>query len=137
MVPDIEYATYNDLDSVKAKLDDSFIAIIVEPVQGEGGIIPANKEFLEGLRKICDEKDMLLIYDCVQCGMGRIGKLFAWQHYGVKPDLMSTAKALGGGLPLSALCGYGKASVVFSPGDHASTFGGNPVAYALAIAALD
>ena len=137
MVPDIEYATYNDLDSVKAKLDDSFIAIIVEPVQGEGGIIPANKEFLEGLRKICDEKDMLLIYDCVQCGMGRIGKLFAWQHYGVKPDLMSTAKALGGGLPLSALCGYGKASGVFSPGDHASTFGGNPVAYALAIAALD
>ena len=137
MIPDIEYATYNDLDSVKAKLDDSFIAIIVEPVQGEGGIIPANKEFLEGLRKICDEKDMLLIYDCVQCGMGRIGKLFAWQHYGVKPDLMSTAKALGGGLPLSALCGYGKASDVFSPGDHASTFGGNPVASALAIAVLD
>lgn len=136
IVPDIEYATYNDLDSVKAKLDDSFIAIIVEPVQGEGGIIPAEKEFLEGLRKICDEKDMLLIYDCVQCGMERTGKLFAWQHYGVKPDLMSTAKALGGGLPLSALCGYGKASDVFSPGDHASTFGGNPVASALAIAVL-
>ena len=71
MVPDIEYATYNYLDSVKAKLDDSFIAIIVEPVQGEGGIIPANKEFLEGLRKICDEKDMLLIYDCVQCWNGK------------------------------------------------------------------
>ena len=137
MVPDIEYATYNDLESVKAKLDDSFIAIIVEPVQGEGGIIPAKKEFLEGLRKICDEKDMLLIYDCVQCGMGRTGKLFAWQHYGVKPDLMSLAKALGGGLPLSALCGYGKAADIFTPGDHASTFGGNPVASALALTVLD
>ena len=137
MVPGIEYATYNDLESVKAKIDDSYIAIIVEPVQGEGGIIPADKAFLEGLRKLCDEKDMLLIYDCVQCGMGRTGKLFAWEHYGVKPDLMSLAKALGGGLPLSALCGYGKASDVFSPGDHASTFGGNPVSSALGLTVLE
>ena len=137
MVPDIEYATYNDLESVKAKVDDSYIAIIVEPVQGEGGIIPADPAFLQGLRQLCDEKDMLLIYDCVQCGMGRTGKLFAWQHYGVRPDLMSLAKALGGGLPLSALCGYGKASDIFTPGDHASTFGGNPVASALAVTVLD
>ena len=137
MVPDIEYATYNDLESVKAKIDDSYIAVIVEPVQGEGGIIPADPVFLQGLRQLCDEKDMLLIYDCVQCGMGRTGRLFAWQHYGVRPDLMSLAKALGGGLPLSALCGYGKASDIFTPGDHASTFGGNPVASALAVTVLD
>ena len=137
MVPDIEYGIYNDLESVKQIVDDKFAAIFVEPIQGEGGIIPATKEFLEGLRKICDEKDMLLIYDCVQCGCGRTGYMFAWQYYGIKPDIMTLAKAVGGGLPLSALCAYSKASNVFSPGDHASTFGGNPISCALSTVVIN
>ena len=137
MVPDIAYAKYNDIDSVKAVVDDTFAAIFVEPIQGEGGIIPAKPEFLQFLRELCDSKDMLLIYDCVQCGVGRSGKMFAWQNYNVKPDIMTLAKALGGGIPLSALCAYSKAANVFEPGDHASTFGGNPISCALSTVVIN
>lgn len=131
MVPNVEYAVYNDIESVKEIVDDSFAAIFVDPIQWEGGIIPANFEFLKYLRDLCDKNDMLLIYDCVQCGVGRSGKMFAWQNYQIMPDIMTLAKAIGGGLPLSALCAYKKAANVFEPVDHASTFGGNSVACAL------
>lgn len=132
MLPGVVYARYNDLDSVKALIDGDTAAIIAEPLQGEGGIIPGDKAFLEGLRKLCDENDMLLIFDEVQCGLGRTGKPFCFQNYGVTPDLLTSAKALGGGLPMGACLAFGKAADVFQPGDHAATFGGNVAAAALA-----
>lgn len=132
MVPDVLYADYNDLASVEALMDDSIAAIFVEPLQGEGGIIVAEQSFLEGLRKLCDEHDALLVFDEVQCGMGRTGRPFCFQHYGVQPDVLSLAKALGGGLPMGATLAFERAQGVFSPGDHASTFGGNVAAAALA-----
>ena len=132
MVPDILYADYNDLASVEALMDDSIAAIFVEPLQGEGGIIVAEQSFLEGLRRLCDEHDALLVFDEVQCGMGRTGCPFCFQHYGVQPDVLSLAKALGGGLPMGATLAFERAQGVFSPGDHASTFGGNVAAAALA-----
>lgn len=132
MIPDVLYADYNDLASVEALMDDSIAAIFVEPLQGEGGIIVAEQSFLEGLRKLCDEHDALLVFDEVQCGMGRTGRPFCFQHYGVQPDVLSLAKALGGGLPMGATLAFERAQGVFSPGDHASTFGGNVAAAALA-----
>lgn len=132
MVPDVLYADYNDLASVEALMDDSIAAIFVEPLQGEGGIIVAEQSFLEGLRRLCDEHDALLVFDEVQCGMGRTGCPFCFQHYGVQPDVLSLAKALGGGLPMGATLAFERAAGVFSPGDHASTFGGNVAAAALA-----
>ena len=132
MLPGVSYAEYNNLDSVKALVNSQTAAIIVEPLQGEGGIIPAEKSFLEGLRAICDEHDALLIFDEVQCGLGRTGKPFCFQHYGVTPDILTLAKALGGGLPMGAALAFGKAKDIFAPGDHAATFGGNVAAAALA-----
>lgn len=126
--PGFVYAHFNDLDSVKALVDERTCAVIVEPIQGEGGIVPATKEFLHGLRDLCDRHELLLIYDEVQCGMGRSGKPFAHQLYGVKPDILTTAKALAGGVPAGAMLTQGEASDVFVPGDHASTFGGNALA---------
>ncbi len=124
------YAEFNNLESVKACITDQSCAIIVEPIQGEGGIVPADPAFLEGLRFLCDEHDLLLIYDEVQCGMGRSGKPFAYQVYGVQPDVLTSAKALAGGVPCGAMLTTGKASHLFAPGDHASTFGGNALAMA-------
>ncbi len=132
MLPGVVYAEYNDLDSVKALISGRTAAIIVEPLQGEGGIIPAEEGFMLGLRELCDSNDMLLIFDEVQCGMGRTGKPFCFQHYGVKPDVLTLAKALGGGLPMGACLAFERAEGVFSPGDHAATFGGNVAAAALA-----
>ena len=132
MLPGVVYAEYNDLDSVKALISGRTAAIIVEPLQGEGGIIPAEEGFMQGLRELCDSNDMLLIFDEVQCGMGRTGKPFCFQHYGVKPDVLTLAKALGGGLPMGACLAFERAAGVFSPGDHAATFGGNVAAAALA-----
>lgn len=137
MVPDIVYAEYNNLESVKALADESVCAIILEPVQGEGGIIPAEIGFLKGVRKIADERDLILIFDCVQCGLGRTGRNFAFEHYGVKPDIMTLAKAIGCGLPLSATVAFEKAEGIFSPGDHASTFGGNALSTALSLVLFD
>lgn len=128
----IEYAVFNDLESVNSKLTDDVVAIFVEPIQGEGGIVKAEKSFLEGLRAICDEKDLFLVFDEVQCGMGRTGYPFAFQYYGIKPDLMTLAKALGCGLPIGALVSFEKGANVFSPSNHASTFGGNYLATAAA-----
>ncbi|MGD1821074.1 MAG: aspartate aminotransferase family protein [Pleomorphochaeta sp.] len=124
----IEYATFNDLESVEKLIDDKCCAIIVEPLQGEGGIIPATQEFLSGLRELSDKHNLLLIFDEVQCGMGRCGKPFCHQLYGVKPDVLTLAKALGGGIPCGAMVVGEKGEDVFAPGDHASTFGGNLVA---------
>ena len=128
LVPGFSYAEYNSVDSVKKLVDKNSVAIICEAMQGEGGIIPATKEFLQGLRDLCDEHDLLLIFDEVQCGMGRTGKPFCWQHYGVEPDLMSVAKALGCGIPAAAMVAGKKVSHLFVPGDHASTFGGGALA---------
>ena len=132
MLPSVVYADFNDLESVKALSDEHTAAIIVEPLQGEGGIIPAEKSFLEGLRVLADELDALLIFDEVQCGLGRTGKPFCFQHYGVEPDILTLAKALGGGLPMGAVLAFKRAKGIFSPGDHAATFGGNVASAALA-----
>ena len=125
-----QYALFNDLGSVEALISEHTCAILVEPIQGEGGVVPATKAFLQGLRELCDKHDLLLIYDEVQCGMGRSGKPFAWQLYEVKPDVLTLAKALAGGVPCGAMLTSERASDVFSPGDHASTFGGNALAMA-------
>lgn len=125
----VKFATYNDLDSVKALVSEKTCAIILEPIQGEGGINPADQEFLEGIRKICDENDILLIFDEVQCGMGRSGAWFAWQEAGVKPDIMTMAKAIGNGFPVGAFAMTEKvAKDSLKPGDHGTTLGGNPLA---------
>ena len=123
----VKFADFNDLESVKAQITDKTCAIITETVQGEGGIYAADKEFLEGLRRICDEKDILLILDEIQCGMGRTGYYFARQAYGVQPDIMTCAKALGCGVPVGAFVLNKKAaSASLEPGDHGTTYGGNP-----------
>ena len=137
MVPSIVYAEYNNLESVRALMDENVCAIILEPVQGEGGIIPSNPDFIKGIRKICDDNDLILIFDCVQCGLGRTGRNFAFEHYGVKPDIMTLAKAIGCGLPLSATVAFERARGIFTPGDHASTFGGNALSTALSLVLFD
>ncbi len=123
-----EFADFNDLDSVKKLVNKNTCAMITETVQGEGGVTPATKEFMQGLRQICDENDLLLIIDEIQCGMGRTGTTFAFEQYGVKPDILTTAKALGGGVPVGAFLVTEKvASDSLEPGDHGSTYGGNPL----------
>ena len=124
------FATFNDLEDVKSKITDRTCAIITEVVQGEGGIYPANKEFLKGLRNLCDEKDILLIFDEIQCGMGRCGAMYAHELYGVKPDIITLAKALGCGVPVGAFVASKKCSSTLVTGDHGTTYGGNPLATA-------
>ena len=131
------YADFNDLESVKAAVNEKTVAILLEPVQGEGGVTPATEEFMKGVRALCDEKNLLMICDEVQSGMGRTGTWFAWQGYDVAPDLFTCAKALGGGLPMGALVSNAKLADVFTPSSHASTFGGNPVAAAASRAVID
>lgn len=124
----VKFAEYNNLDSVKALVNEKTCAIIMETVQGEGGIYPAEKEFLAGIKKICEENDILLILDEIQCGMGRTGAMFAWQNYGIKPDIMTCAKALGCGVPVGAFVVTQKvADASLKPGDHGTTYGGNPL----------
>lgn len=131
MIGNIRFATLNDYDSVLAQVTDKTCAIILETVQGEGGIYPAEEDFLKKLRMLCDERDILLILDEIQCGMGRTGYMYAWQRYGVKPDIMTTAKALGCGVPVGAfLMTERVASSSLVAGDHGTTYGGNPLAAA-------
>ena len=131
LIGGVRFADFNDLESVKAQVTEKTCAVITETVQGEGGIYPADPAFLEGLRALCDEKDILLILDEVQCGMGRTGYYFAWQAYGVKPDIMTCAKALGSGVPVGAFVLNEKvAEASLVPGDHGTTYGGNPFACA-------
>lgn len=135
VVPGFHYADFNSLDSVKRLVNEKTIAIMLEPIQGEGGIHVASREFMSGLRRLCDEKNMLLILDEVQTGMGRTGKLFAYQHYGIEPDLMMLAKSLGNGVPIGALVVNSKIKQeVLTAGTHASTYGGNPMVCAAALA---
>lgn len=132
------FADFNDLDSVKALVNEKTCAIILETVQGEGGIYPADPEFLKGIRQICDEHDILMILDEIQCGMGRTGSMFAWQQYGVEPDIMTTAKALGCGIPVGAfLLNKKAAEKSLVPGDHGTTYGGNPLACAAVSKVMD
>jgi len=137
IVPGFLYATFNVLDSVEALVDDETCAVMVEPVQGEGGVNVAEPEFLQGLRRLCDDKGILLIFDEVQTGCGRTGEWFGYQHYDVAPDIMTLAKALGGGAAIGALVAKPAVAKKLVPGTHASTFGGNPLATAAAIAMFE
>jgi acetylornithine/N-succinyldiaminopimelate aminotransferase len=134
---DIVHVPFNDLAAVKAVMDDHTCAVVMEPIQGEGGITPVNAEFLKGVRELCDKHQALLVFDEVQSGMGRSGKLFAYMHYGVTPDILTTAKALGGGFPVSAMLTTEEIASVMQVGTHGTTYGGNPLACAVAEAALD
>lgn len=136
LVPGVRFADFNDLDSVKRQMNRRTCAVIMETIQGEGGIYPPSEEFIKGVRSLCDEWDALLILDEIQCGMGRSGEMFAWQHYGVKPDVMTVAKALGNGLPIGAFLACGQAAEAMKPGDHGTTYGGNPLVTAGALAVL-
>ena len=138
LMPGVKFAEYNNLESIKALVNEKTCAIILETVQGEGGIYPADKAFLEGVRELCDEKDILLILDEIQCGMGRTGKMFAWQNYDVVPDIMTCAKALGCGVPVGAFIMTQKvADKSLAPGDHGTTYGGNPFVGAAVSAVFD
>lgn len=131
MIGNVRFAQMNDLDSVERLINDKTCAIILETVQGEGGLVPATEEFLKGVKAICEARDILLILDEIQCGMGRTGYMFAWQRYGVKPDIMATAKALGCGVPVGAFLLTEKvAGSSLAAGDHGTTYGGNPLACA-------
>ena len=133
MIPGIRFAQFNNLASVKELVNDKTCAIIFETIQGEGGVYPAKKEFIEGVRKLCDEKGILLILDEIQCGMGRSGSMFAFQQYGVKPDIVTSAKALGCGVPIGAFMATEQVAKALVPGDHGTTYGGNPLACAAAV----
>ncbi|HDG1677594.1 succinylornithine/acetylornithine transaminase [Kluyvera ascorbata] len=130
--PDVRHGIYNDLESARMLIDDSTCAVIVEPIQGEGGVIPATPAFLRELRELCDRHHAVLIFDEVQTGVGRTGELYAYMHYGITPDLLTTAKALGGGFPIGALLAREEVASVMTVGTHGTTYGGNPLACAVA-----
>lgn len=130
LIGGVKFADFNDLESIMAKVTDKTCAVIMEPIQGEGGLYPAKKEFLEGVKRLCEEREILLIFDEVQCGMGRTGSMYAWQQYGVKPDIITMAKALGCGVPVGAFAARESVAAALVPGDHGTTYGGNPFACA-------
>ena len=136
LVPGFKYAVLNDLDSVKQLISSKTCAVLIEPIQGESGVHPCTPEFIQGVRDLCNQHNALLIFDEVQCGLGRTGKFFAYEHYNVTPDIMSLAKGLAGGLPMGAMVATQKAAAAFTPGNHASTFGGNPLCAAAAYTVL-
>jgi len=137
LMPGFHYATFNDWASVESALTKHTAAIMIEPIQGEGGVQVADHDFLHQLRQLCTERDILLIFDEIQTGMGRTGTLFAYEHCGIEPDIMTLAKGLGGGLPIGACLATDEIAQAFEPGSHASTFGGNPLACSAAIAVLE
>lgn len=138
LIGGIKFADFNDLESVKTQITEKTCAIILETIQGEGGIYPATKEFLQGVKELCEKNNILLILDEIQCGMGRTGHMFAWQEYGVKPDVMTCAKALGCGVPVGAfVVGEKAAHASLVPGDHGTTYGGNPFVCAAVSAVFD
>lgn len=136
MTPGFSYADYNNLESFTNAVTDDTIAIMIEPVQGEGGVNPATMEFMTGLRKLCDEKGMLLLLDEVQTGWCRTGKVMSYMHYGIKPDIVSMAKAMGGGMPIGAICASEKVASAFTMGSHGTTYGGHPVSCAASLAQI-
>ena len=137
MTPGFTYAPYNDLEAFKAAYTDNTIAIMIEPVQGEGGVNPATPEFMTGLRSFCDEKGILFLLDEVQTGWCRTGAVMSYMNYGVKPDIVSMAKGLGGGMPIGAICATAEVAKAFTPGSHGTTFGGHPVSCAAALAEVE
>lgn len=136
MTPGFRYAAFNDLQAFRDAVSENTIAIMVEPVQGEGGVHPATPEFLTGLRKLCDEKGLLLLLDEVQTGWCRTGAVMSYMHYGILPDIVSMAKAMGGGMPIAAICAKAEVAKAFTPGSHGTTYGGNPVACAASLAQI-
>ncbi|MBA5851637.1 acetylornithine/succinylornithine family transaminase [Clostridium sp. cel8] len=137
MLPGFSYADFNDLESFKSLITDNTIAIMVEPIQGEGGVIPATDEFMHGIRKLCDDNKLLLLIDEVQTGWCRTGKVMAYMNYNIKPDIVSMAKAMGGGMPIGAICATSEVSKAFTMGSHGSTFAGNPVCCAASLAEIN
>jgi len=137
LMPGILHAPYNDFDALKNMVSDKTCAVLIEPVQGESGVRPASKEFLIKVRALCDEKDILLIFDEVQTGVGRTGTFFAYEQFGVTPDVLTLAKGMAGGLPIGVILATDKAAAGFSPGDHAATFGGNPLVTAVGNVVFD
>lgn len=136
LTPGFRHVQINDIEGLKAAIDDTVCGILLEPVQGESGVYPLDKSYAEEVRRICDEKDIMLIFDEVQTGVGRTGKLFGYMTLGVEPDVFTLAKALGGGVPIGCLCAKGRVTEGFVPGDHGTTFGGNPLACAAGLASL-
>lgn len=132
-----EYVPLNDIDALRAAVDDETAAVLLEPIQGESGVRPCTPEYIRAVRELCDERGALLIFDEIQTGLGRTGKLFAFEHFGVRPDIMTLAKALGGGIPIGAFLATERVAAAFAPGVHATTFGGNPFACRVATAVLD
>jgi predicted acetylornithine/succinylornithine family transaminase len=137
LLPGFRYVPFNDLDALKKEVSKDTCAVMLEPVQGEGGVVLPHPEYLKGVRHICDENNLLLILDEVQTGMGRTGKLFAYEHFGITPDIMAIAKGLGGGVPIGAMLATDRVASAFQPGNHATTFGGNPLVCSAAIATLE
>ncbi len=137
MLSGVSFATYNDLESVREKITDRTYAIIVEAVQGEGGIYPATPEFLKGIRTLCEEHDIMMICDEIQCGMGRTGHMFAYQHYGILPDIVTMAKGIGNGVVVGAIAAKKEVAEALVPGDHGTTFGGNPLSATAVSTTLD
>lgn len=137
LIGNVKSVQFNDMEEIKCAINDNTCAVIVEPIQGEGGIICAHKEYLQLLRDLCDKHNALLVFDEVQCGIGRSGKLFAYQKFGVVPDVICMAKALGGGFPIGAVLAKEKAASAFVPGDHGNTFGGNPMGTAIGLCILN
>ncbi|NLP16572.1 MAG: aspartate aminotransferase family protein [Clostridiales bacterium] len=137
LIGGVRFAEFNNLDSVKININENTCAVILEPVQGEGGIYPATEEFIKGVRRLCDDNGILLIFDEIQCGMGRTGSMFSYQSYGVKPDIITCAKALGCGVPVGAFAATEEVAKAFEPGDHGTTYGGNPFVTAAVNAVLD
>lgn len=135
--PGFRYAPFNDLDELEQMVTKKTCAIMLEPIQGEGGVNVAERDYLSGIKNLCLDRNLLLIFDEIQCGMGRTGQLFAYEHFRVEPDIMTLAKALAGGFPIGALLAKDEVASAFQPGDHASTFGGNPLACAAGVAALN
>lgn len=137
LIGGVVFADLNSIEDIKAKINDRTCAILLEPVQAEGGVYPAGEEYLKELKKLCEERDILLIFDEIQCGMGRCGSMFVWQEYGVKPDILTSAKALGCGVPVGAFGAVEKVCMAFEPGDHGTTYGGNPFTAAAVNAVFD
>ncbi len=131
------YVNINDIEEIRKKAGSNTCAIMLEPIQGEGGVNELNPEYIKAVKDLCEKYDILLIFDEVQCGLGRTGKFMGYEHYGIEPDIFTLAKALGGGFPIGAMLAKEEVAVSFSPGDHASTFGGNPLASAAALAAVE
>lgn len=137
LIGGVSFARYNDLESVRERITDKTYAVIVEAVQGEGGIYPADPEFLQGIRELCDRHDIMMICDEIQCGMGRTGRMFAYQHYGIQPDIVTMAKGIGNGMTVGAFATTARIAEALVPGDHGTTFGGNPLAAVAVSATLD